>query len=169
MLEGTGRHVSGVTVGVVRTVRSPTVPRPRGAGHAGASRPNDRADSATARHQRADGGGLWRRRCCACHRCRRGLLSCFSREACAHTTHVLLALGHGDAAPLGCNCPDRWVRELPSRLTHISGPVVVAFGLGGMSYSTYLGFTAVLPLLAPPQSVRLTSTCSIATHFLIPI
>ena len=33
-----------------------------------------------------------------------------------------------------------------------SGPLVVCFGMAGMSYSTYRGFTDVLPLLAPHRS-----------------
>jgi hypothetical protein len=98
------------------------------------------------------GAGPRRRQCCACHRCRRGLITCLSREACAHTTHVLLTLVRGDAEPLGCKCLDSCRRDLPTRLMYVSGPVVVTFALAGMSYSTYLGFTVVLPLLAPTHS-----------------
>jgi hypothetical protein len=155
VLSSDGKHVSGRMVGVVRAVHSPSRPRPRGRPARDDTwlAPEDEGGSSAGTDRQRF--GLRRgRQCCACHRCRRGLLVCFSREACAHTTHVLLALARGDGEPLGCcgDCPEHWRRELPSRLMYYTGPLVVAFALAGMSYSTYLGFTVVLPLLAPAHS-----------------
>ena len=145
--------VRGASVGVVWALHMPAArPRARRSDSAGPG-----ADGAEGGASGAAGPGARRRpRGCTCHRCRRGLLVCFSREACAHTTEVIVALARGDPdeqAALGCDCLSaRAYRELPSRIMYYTGPIVVAFALGGMSYCTYMGFTVALPLLAPPRT-----------------
>ena len=123
------------TVGVVTAIHP--APRRRGAPGSG---PPARREGAGGARRRARG---W---CCCHHRCRRGLLHCCSREACADTTRELRHCH--ERLRQRCLGPDGAL----SRLMYWSGPLVVCFGMAGMSYSTYRGFTDVLPLLAPHRS-----------------